>query len=220
MNCFVGIDIQTSRGCPFAIIDANGVVIDDGWIQQSNPAQMVADLRDAVRACVPADSSIALAVDAPRNPLSEPRKWYWKSDRWRESQLGDQGAGRHCEIVIAAHRLANPQWTPCRGPFPGWMELGFMIFQKLGAEFPVFEVFPSASYKMFQSAKNTTISIRLGRLAPGPKDMLDAYIAAATLREFLQGRGCEVGDGDGLGSIILPLPLGNPIDKVLSWPPR
>jgi hypothetical protein len=33
---------------------------------------------------------------------------------------------------------------------------------------------------------------------PGPKDMLDAWIATATVREFVEGRGTEVGGGDGL----------------------
>ena len=32
--------------------------------------------------------------------------------------------------------------------------------------------------------------------SPGPKDMLDAWVAAATVREFVEGRGIEVGGGD------------------------
>jgi hypothetical protein len=54
---------------------------------------------------------------------------------------------------------------------------------------------------------------------PGPKDMLDAWIAAATVREFVEGRGTEVGGGDGLGTIILPRLLPEPVIKeVLEWP--
>lgn len=71
---------------------------------------------------------------------------------------------------------------------------------------------------MLEGDNLTTITVRLGNFAPGVKDMLDAYVAAATLREFLQGRGCEVGGGDGLGSIDLPRPLGTPIPDVLQWP--
>jgi hypothetical protein len=49
--------------------------------------------------------------------------------------------------------------------------------------------------------------------------MLDAWVAAATVKEFVEGRGTEVGDGDGLGTIILPRPLPGPVIKeVLVWP--
>lgn len=71
---------------------------------------------------------------------------------------------------------------------------------------------------MLEGDNLTTITLRLGYFAPGPKDMLDAYVAAATLREFLQGRGCEIGGGDGLSSITLPRPIRKPIPEVLKWP--
>jgi hypothetical protein len=49
--------------------------------------------------------------------------------------------------------------------------------------------------------------------------MIDSWVAAATLREFAEGRGDEVGGGDGLGTIILPRPLPDPvIMEVLLWP--
>jgi hypothetical protein len=49
--------------------------------------------------------------------------------------------------------------------------------------------------------------------------MLDAMVAASTVREFVEGRGVEVGGGDGLGTIILPRPLPDPvINEVLDWP--
>ena len=55
--------------------------------------------------------------------------------------------------------------------------------------------------------------------SPGPKDMLDAWVAAATVREFVEGRGAEVGGGDGLGTIVLPRPIREPaIDEVMRWP--
>jgi len=44
-------------------------------------------------------------------------------------------------------------------------------------------------------------------------------VAAATVREFVAGNGTEVGGFDGLGTIILPRPLPEPvIDEVLVWP--
>ena len=49
--------------------------------------------------------------------------------------------------------------------------------------------------------------------------MLDALVAAATVKEFVNGRGTEIGGGDGLGTIIIPRPLSDPVIKeVLEWP--
>jgi hypothetical protein len=50
---------------------------------------------------------------------------------------------------------------------------------------------------------------------PGPKDMLDAFAASVTVREFVHGNGTEVGNGDGLGSIVFPLPLPEPVISVV-----
>ena len=50
--------------------------------------------------------------------------------------------------------------------------------------------------------------------------MLDAWVAAATVREFEEGRGTAVGGGDDLGKIILPRPLPEPtIYEFLRWSP-
>jgi len=98
------------------------------------------------------------------------------------------------------------------------MQAGFALFAALDKRAPTYEVFPSASYTILQDDPPLRIGIRLNRFAPGPKDMLDAYVAAATVREFAQGRGCAVGGGDGLGEIILPRPLPKPIEEVLRWP--
>ena len=48
--------------------------------------------------------------------------------------------------------------------------------------------------------------------------MLDAAIAAVTVKEFNERRGVEVGGGDGLGTIILPRPIPNPKAGVSVWP--
>jgi hypothetical protein len=49
--------------------------------------------------------------------------------------------------------------------------------------------------------------------------MLDAWVAAVTVREFVNGKGTEIGGGDGFGTIILPRPLSDPvINEVLEWP--
>jgi hypothetical protein len=96
------------------------------------------------------------------------------------------------------------------------MTLGFELFSLFAAALRVHEVFPSASYRQLRGEK-ALCQIDLGGFFGGPKDMLDAYVCAITAREFEQGRGCAIGDGDGLGAIILPRKLADPIDPVVSW---
>jgi len=120
--------------------------------------------------------------------------------------------------VIAAHRIANPQWTPCGRAFPPWMRLGFALFAGMRDVAGLYEVFPAASYKLLARDNSISVEVRLGDLAPGPKDMLDAYVAAITVREFVQGRGQAVGGGDHLGEIVLPRPVPSPIPAVDQWP--
>jgi predicted nuclease with RNAse H fold len=99
------------------------------------------------------------------------------------------------------------------------MKLGFDLFAAIENIVRVHEVFPTASYALLKDVKDVRITADFSACNPGPKDMLDAWVAAATVREFLEGRGCEVGGGDGMGSIILPRPLPKPIIKeVLTWP--
>lgn len=101
---------------------------------------------------------------------------------------------------------------------PEWMQLGFELFSRMSQFTIVHEVFPSATYQMMQHDKNASLNIKLQGFASGVKDMLDAHVAAYTVREFSQGRGQEVGNGDGLGTIVLPRPIANPILEVLQWP--
>ena len=73
--------------------------------------------------------------------------------------------------------------------------------------------------RFFKEIRMCVLGIDFSACKPGPKDMLDSWVAAATVREFVEGRGTEVGGGDGLGTIILPRPLPEPvIDEVLRWP--
>jgi predicted nuclease with RNAse H fold len=97
------------------------------------------------------------------------------------------------------------------------MQLGVALFQALGSRYPVYEAFPSASYRQLQGDPSLRIRVRLGDFHAGPKDMLDAYMAAATVREYTRGAGCAVGGGDGLGTIILPRPVES-TSAVLDWP--
>ena len=155
-------------------------------------------------------------------PLQSPRQWYWVGNKrhWRKKTDKDKGRGRHCEIVVSAHQLANPQWTPLYNEARAWMRQGFKLFQALHTlRLPTFEVFPSASYKLLSGVKDVKIEIDFSSCLSGPKDMLDAFVASVTVREFIHGNGAEVGTGDGLGSIVLLRPLSEPlIAEVLKWP--
>lgn len=219
-HLYLGIDVQASRGCPYVVLDQSGEPVDAGWLS-GGLGEVVRGLGKVVdRHSGTRGSSLAAGIDAPRVPLRSPRQWYWDGNtaRWRPARPSDRGNGRHCEIVIAAHRIANPQWTPHRPPFPEWMQLGFALFTSLVKCVPTYEVFPSASYALMDGDPPIRIGVWLKGFARGPKDILDAYVAAATVREFVQERGSAMGGGDGLGQIILPRPLPKPIEEVLRWP--
>lgn len=50
--------------------------------------------------------------------------------------------------------------------------------------------------------------------------MLDAIVAAVTVKEFTEGRGCEIGGGDGFGTMVLPrqLKTDQASNFSLTWP--
>jgi hypothetical protein len=112
--------------------------------------------------------------------------------------------------MIKSYNLANPQWTRTYEYSPEWMKLGFRIYSEL-TEFPfVYEVFPSASYRMLEK-EDVQYELCLNKFYGGVKDMLDASAAAITVYEYIRGRGCEVGGNNELGTIVLP--------RKVAWPP-
>ncbi|MGH7354573.1 MAG: hypothetical protein ACRELS_08380, partial [Candidatus Rokuibacteriota bacterium] len=171
-------------------------------------------------------ATVAVGIDAPRAPLRAPRRWYWDGARraWRPKARSEKGLGRHADVVVAAAEGVRIQWTPlARGRRPGWMELGFAIFRGLeaglGRTGVVYEIFPSASYAQFARVPASIGRLDLRDFARGPKDMLDAAVAALTVREFVAGRGCEVGGCDGQGTIVLarPVPATTPEALLKGW---
>lgn len=126
--------------------------------------------------------------------------------------------GRHCEVVISACKLANPQWTPLAARAPMWMQLGFALFAAFDDVAALHEVFPSASYRQLDSATSASLELDFAHFARGPKDMLDAALGALTVREYMRGNGCAVGGGDGLGTIILPRALALDTSGAHAWP--
>ena len=211
---FVGIDIQTKRDCSYAISDQNGNLKESGWFSENH--SIVDTLKE-----LSVNAKLYVGIDSPRMALISPRQWYWvgSKKKWRPKTKKDKGYGRHCEIVVSAHKLASPQWTPFFDIAPAWMKKGFALFKDLEAFFPTFEVFPTASYSLLSGVRSVKLQIDFSTCSPGPKDMMDAFVSSITVREFIHGNGTEVGNGDNLGSIILPRPLTNQlVVEVLNWP--
>lgn len=197
---FAGIDVQISRGCCYYIIDENKNFITNGWIKENIPKTLNKILTDISNNKV---RTIAIGIDAPRMPIKKfrNRSYDKKSNSWIDNS--DKKLGRECEVIIKSYNIGNPQWTRTLDDSPDWMRLGYSIFDSL-KDFPfVYEVFPSASYKMLEK-ENIAYELCLNNFTGGVKDMLDASVAAITVYEFINGRGCEVGGDDGLGTIILP----------------
>jgi predicted nuclease with RNAse H fold len=212
----VGIDVSRARGCAWAALDGEYRGVVAGWIDPSSDDQytvnaigcMLAELGQPVK---------AVGIDAPRMPLKEPRRFRWKDGRWRKHSVGC--VGRHCEIIVSTLGIATPQWTGTKEESPAWMQLGFELFAELGQRFLTMEVFPTASYRMFADSQlPSRMEVNLADFARGPKDVLDAYVSAVTVREFMAGRGCEIGGGDDLGTIVLPRPVSYRHAGILNWP--
>jgi hypothetical protein len=153
-SVFIGIDIQIRRNCCYAVIDTSGTVVDSDWFPNAET-----DVIDLVNRWTET-AQVEVGIDAPRMPLITKRQWYWNRSRqrWDKRDSQRRGYGRHCEIVISAHRLANPQWTPHKGEAPEWMNLDFKLYSTLEGFAKVHEVFPTASYALLQG--NTDVRYR------------------------------------------------------------
>jgi len=197
---FAGIDVQLKRGCCYYILDKNKKYISSGWIEE-NIFQSFKKLFSELTDNDP--RKVAIGIDSPRMPIKNFRKRSFdkKTNKWIDDKV--KRFGRECEVIIKSYNIANPQWTRTFEESTDWMKLGYSIFESL-KDFPfVYEVFPSASYRMLEN-ENVSYELCLNNFDAGVKDMLDASVAAITVFEFIKGRGCEVGGEDGLGTIILP----------------
>jgi len=209
VRCFLGIDVQIRRGCAYYVLDGQRNTVLSGWTPAESEGGHAKSLKKLVAGLTNDPEAIAVGIDAPRMPLADPRPHYWHGSRgrWRKRRKTEAGFGRHCEIVIKAYGLGNPQWTPVIGTSPAWMKLGYSLYGALKRYPLVYEVFPTVSYKLLDQNPSLTACINFSDFARGPKDMLDACMAALTVYEFMHGKGYEVGGGDGLGTIVLPRPL-------------
>jgi hypothetical protein len=214
-DLYLGIAVQLSRGSACAVID------ETGTMTASTRFTLVEQARDWIAEIAARSSATpVIGIDGPRQPLVEGRPWHWngRGRLWRKRGANEPGHGRHCEVVLNAHGLANPQWTPLVDDVPKWMQLGFDLYEAL-AEYATLEVFPTASYRLLRGCPDVHVDLNFADFASGPKDMLDACMGAATVREHAAGRGEAVGGGDGLGAIVLPRPITDGrISAVFDWP--
>jgi predicted nuclease with RNAse H fold len=197
---FAGIDVQISRGCAYYILDSEKKYVTSGWVKENVSAsfkKFFSELTDNQ------SDIIAIGIDAPRMPLKKLRTRYFDRKKNKWGVESKQSNGRECEVIIKSYNIANPQWTRKSKGSPDWMRLGFSIFDSLKDFSFVYEVIPSASYKMLVN-ENVKYELCLNDFTTGVKDMLDASTAALTVFEFANGQGCEVGGDDGLGTIVLP----------------
>lgn len=214
----LGLDVQIARGCTWVLLE-EGEAVTGGWL--TGPGSVQDAFAELVQGLL-REGPLAVGIDAPRRPLAGPRTHAFRGGlggSW--GPMAGVGWGRHCEVVVKSLGLGNPQWTRPAGEEPAWMSLGFALFQgaeAAGAD-PVLEVFPSAAYRALEGASEV-VRVPAGALAPGPKDVLDATMAAATVRRVLEGEGAELGGGDGLGTIALPrrLTREEAASAVHRWP--
>jgi len=220
IDLYIGIDVQIKRGCPYYILNADLGYVESGWLKGDCHDEVCQQLDKRISWLLnKSNKNIAVGIDAPRMGLASPRTWYWRGGKWRKRTGVEKGFGRHCEVVIKALGIANPQWTQMKDSSPPWMELGYRLYQTLQGLEHVHEVFPSASYAMLGGQEHDPIGLSFADFVHGPKDMLDACVGAYTVHAFHTGGGFEVGGGDGLGTIILPGSL--PVIKshpVIHWP--
>ncbi len=223
MSLCIGVDVQINRPCSFVALDGRLRMICSGWLEGEDASEMLRQLDEDVEEHDLDLSHAHVGIDAPRVPLKRKRSHYWdrKKNAWRPRKESERGWGRHCEVIIRSCGIANPQWTPTLSASQPWMKLGYQLFHAFEEHgCTTHEVFPSASYAMLSGERTKQVSLDFSQFARGPKDMLDAAVAAFTVGEYLAGRGEAVGD-DGLGTIILPRPLPDSTSgELLRWPAK
>ena len=217
---FIGVDVQMKRRCSYLVLDEDCRQLDSGWLEGEDNTAICQNLKELVnKHRRDGGGEVAIGIDAPRMPLPAPRQYFWKGNSWVEKTSSEKGYGRHCEVVIKSLNIGNPQWTRPADQSPPWMHLGYALFAALTEHPQVFEAYPAASFFLLKDRELPLVTISFANFKPGPRDMLDACIAALTVHQFMHGLGSQVGGGDGLGTIILPVPLPVSSDhRVLNWP--
>ena len=129
---FLGVDVQVRRPCTFYVLDQDLGYVASGLLQGEKWDDICNNLRSLVVSLqAQGMGSVAVGIDAPRRGLPAPRQWYWRKSTWVPRSSKERGYGRHCEVVIKALGLGNPQWTRLAVDSPPWMALGYCLFESL-----------------------------------------------------------------------------------------
>lgn len=209
---YIGLDPGKARRCAFSVVDHLGNFLDAGFFDGAIPHSLTRRMTEGIHSGM----LVAVGIDGARHLLSQPRQWDWdeRETGWKKLPSGTE-AGRHAEIVLRAYGFRDCRWT---GPATSASDRHlytlslYATCQALrGVE--VHETCAQASAQAFDSPGD-----RLGLPENLEANLADATLAAGSAREFRQGRGLQVGGGDGLGAITLPRPLALAIPGVLEWP--
>lgn len=122
-QAFLGIDVQARRSCSYYVCDEDANYLASGWLGGVDIQSVLSELENL------GHSIAAVGVDAPRHLRQNRRQWYWRHGQWARKRTSDRGYGRHCEVVIAAHNLGSPQWTPLASRAASWLNVGLEIYR-------------------------------------------------------------------------------------------
>lgn len=209
MTWYLGIDVSAARGLDLALLDA------DRCLRDLRRCPDVAAVLAGVEALHAAPRDIVVAIDAPQ-------RYVWPApDGWRACDRALQRRG------LPLYKLSAPD-----APLPGWIAVGFALFEAFAARglrppvapddtaATLLEVYPHASFVSLigcvPARKSTAAGLARRRAAlaaagiqglppVASHDALDAIVAAFTGQRFHSGQGSALGEpADGL--MILPVP--------------
>jgi hypothetical protein len=72
ISAFLGVDVQSTRGCPYVVLDTDLKPHVSGWLE--TPEEISGIVDEITRSLRP----VAVGIDAPRCALQAPRNHYWE----------------------------------------------------------------------------------------------------------------------------------------------
>jgi predicted nuclease with RNAse H fold len=213
INVSVGIDVAESRkGLDLVAVDQDRrVLASHGRLSVEEAARITMSLRPAV-----------VCIDSPSG--------------WSTSGSSRSAERELARIGIQSYRTGR---DPGDHPFYRWMRVGFEVFRRVSAGYPLYrggsvagtaaEIFPHASASLLAGALRArdtpkeTFRREVLRAAGVPEhelataDRVDAALGALTGLIALDGAHCAAGD-PGEGVILLPV-ASIPIAPLPRYPP-
>jgi predicted nuclease with RNAse H fold len=213
INVSVGIDVAESRkGLDLVAVDQDRrVLASHGRLSVEEAARITMSLRPAV-----------VCIDSPSG--------------WSTSGSSRSAERELARIGIQSYRTGR---DPGDHPFYRWMRVGFEVFRRVSAGYPLYrggsvagtaaEIFPHASASLLAGALRArdtpkeTFRRKVLRAAGVPEhelataDRVDAALGALTGLIALDGAHCAAGD-PGEGVILLPV-ASIPIAPLRRYPP-